>query len=49
MASVVLALMLSRADGGVDSAFSMESEERAQFVSKCETVAQAFGHVRCEV
>ncbi len=36
---------LSRADGGVDSAFSMEPEEMAQLVRECETAAQAMGCV----
>ena len=40
---------LSRADGGVDSAFSMEPEEMAQLVRECETVAQALGRVSYEV
>ncbi len=40
---------LSRADGGVDSAFSMEPEEMAQLVRECETAAQAMGRVCYEV
>ena len=40
---------LSRADGGVDSAFSMEPEEMAQLVRECETAAQAMGTVCYEV
>ncbi len=36
---------LARADGGVDSAFSMEPEEMAQLVRECETAAQALGGV----
>ena len=36
---------LSRADGGVDSAFSMEPEEMAQLVRECEAAAQAVGDV----
>ncbi len=30
---------LARADGGADSAFSMEPEEMAQLVRECETAA----------
>lgn len=40
---------LSRMDGGVDSAFSMEPEEMAQLVRECNTVSQALGHVSYEV
>ena len=40
---------LSRADGGVDSAFSMEPEEMAQLVRECETAAQAMGCVCYEM
>ena len=40
---------LSRADGGVDSAFSMEPAEMAQLVRESETVAQALGSVSYEV
>ena len=40
---------LARADGGVDSAFSMEPEEMAQLVRECETVAQALGSISYEV
>lgn len=40
---------LSRADGGVDSAFSMEPEEMAQLVRECETVVQALGGVSYDV
>lgn len=40
---------LSRADGGVDSAFSMEPEEMAQLVRECETAARAMGTVCYEV
>lgn len=40
---------LSRADGGVDSAFSMEPEEMAQLVRECEAAAQAMGSVSYEM
>lgn len=40
---------LSRAEGGVDSAFSMEPEEMAQLVRECETARQALGRVSYEV
>ena len=40
---------LSRADGGVDSAFSMEPKEMAQLVRECETAAQALGCISYEV
>ncbi|MCR5029933.1 MAG: pseudaminic acid synthase [Selenomonadaceae bacterium] len=40
---------LSRADGGVDSAFSMEPEEMAQLVRECEAAAQALGSVCYEM
>lgn len=36
---------LCRADGGVDSAFSMEPAEMAQLVRECNTAVQALGHV----
>ncbi len=52
VASVVLGVSaiekhftLSRADGGVDSAFSMEPIEMAQLVQECNTAAQALGCV----
>lgn len=40
---------LSRADGGVDSTFSMEPEEMAQLVRECDAAAQALGCVSYEV
>lgn len=40
---------LSRADGGVDSVFSMEPEEMAQLVREVETAAQAMGSVCYEM
>lgn len=40
---------LSRADGGVDSAFSMEPEEMAQLVRECEAAVQALGCVSYDV
>lgn len=40
---------LARADGGVDSAFSMEPDEMAQLVRECETAAQALGSVCYEM
>lgn len=36
---------LSRSDGGVDSAFSLEQEEMAQLVRECEAATQALGSV----
>ncbi len=40
---------LSRAEGGVDSAFSMEPEEMALLVRECEAAAQAMGAVSYEI
>lgn len=40
---------LARADGGVDSAFSMEPVEMAQLVRECETAARAMGRVSYEL
>ena len=40
---------LCRADGGVDSAFSMEPAEMAQLVRECNTAVQALGHVSYEM
>ena len=40
---------LARADGGVDSAFSMEPAEMAQLVRECETAALAMGRVSYEL
>ena len=37
---------LSRADGGVDSAFSMEPDEFAQLVRECRTAYEALGEIR---
>ena len=36
---------LSRADGGVDSAFSMEPDEFAQLVRECRTAYEALGEI----
>jgi pseudaminic acid synthase len=36
---------LSRSDGGVDSAFSLEPEEMALLVSECRTAYQALGEI----
>ena len=40
---------LCRADGGVDSVFSMEPAEMAQLVRECNTAVQAMGHVSYEM
>ena len=40
---------LCRADGGVDSVFSMEPAEMAQLVRECNTAVQALGHVSYEM
>lgn len=40
---------LSRADGGVDAAFSLEPAEMAQLVRECNTAYEAFGEVSYEV
>lgn len=40
---------LSRADGGVDAAFSLEPEEMAQLVRECRAAALAMGEVRYEM
>lgn len=40
---------LSRADGGVDAAFSLEPNEMAQLVRECRAVALAMGEVRYEL
>lgn len=40
---------LARADGGVDSAFSLEPEEMAQLVRECQTAAQAMGSICYEL
>lgn len=40
---------LCRADGGVDSAFSMEPAEMAQLVCECNTAVQAMGHISYEM
>lgn len=40
---------LSRADGGVDTAFSLEPDEMAQLVRECRAAALAMGEVRYEM
>ena len=40
---------LSRADGGVDSVFSLEPDEMAQLVRECRVAALAMGEVRYEI
>lgn len=40
---------LSRADGGVDAAFSMEPAEMAQLVIECNTVCEALGEVSYDI
>ena len=40
---------LARADGGVDSAFSMEPDEMAQLVRECKTASLAMGRVSYEL
>ena len=40
---------LSRADGGVDAAFSMEPAEMAQLVRECNTACEALGEVSSEI
>lgn len=40
---------LSRADGGVDSVFSLEPDEMAQLVRECHAAALAMGEVRYEM
>lgn len=40
---------LSRADGGVDAAFSLEPDEMAQLVRECRAAALAMGEVRYEM
>lgn len=42
-------LTLSRADGGVDAAFSLEPAEMAQMVRECNTAYEALGEVSYEV
>lgn len=40
---------LRRADGGVDSAFSMEPSEMTQLVEECQSARMALGHIQLEV
>lgn len=40
---------LARADGGVDSAFSMEPDEMAQLVRECRAAWEALGEIRYDV
>ncbi len=40
---------LSRAEGGVDSAFSLEPDEMAMLVRECNTAWQALGHISYEM
>ena len=40
---------LSRADGGVDAAFSLEPEEMAQLVRECRAAYEALGEIRYAV
>jgi pseudaminic acid synthase len=40
---------LRRADGGVDSAFSMEPDEMAMLVKECQNARLALGHIQLEV
>ena len=40
---------LSRADGGVDTAFSMEPAEMAQLVRECNTACEALGEVSYDI
>lgn len=40
---------LSRAEGGVDSAFSMEPQEMAQLVRECKAARQALGQVKYDL
>ncbi|MDD3138172.1 MAG: pseudaminic acid synthase, partial [Lachnospiraceae bacterium] len=40
---------LSRSDGGVDAAFSLEPDEMAQLVRECNTAYQALGYISYEI